>query len=70
MLKKWVITAFIVLSASILCFAQQSLSDQELQNLRQGFDSEDANNIAIMNALTANGVKELAVNRKKAGKIH
>lgn len=69
MLKKWVITEFIVLAASILSIAQQSLSDQDLQNLRQGFDTEDANNIAIMNALTANGVKKLAVNRKKAGKI-
>ncbi len=69
MLIKWVTTGFIILFASIICIAQQVLSENELQGLHNGFDNNDANNKAIMNALTANGVKELAVNRKKAGKI-
>ncbi|MFO7790486.1 MAG: C1 family peptidase [Bacteroidales bacterium] len=47
----------------------QSLTDQDLQNLRSGFNDEDANNKAIMNALSANAVKDVAVNRQQAGKI-
>ncbi|MFO7880106.1 MAG: C1 family peptidase [Bacteroidales bacterium] len=68
MTRNIIITGVLLILTGFAVFAQKGLSENDLQHLRESFDSNDAHNKAIMNALSANAVTDVAVNRENVGK--
>ncbi len=68
-MRKILLTSLLLSLTALLAMAQNGLNETDLQELRSSFDSEDANNKAIMNALSANAVKDVAVNRENVGSV-
>ncbi len=68
-MRKHIAICFI-LCLSLSGIAQNGDMDQKLiQDIRESFDNTDPNNKALMNAISNNSTKELAVNRSNAGKV-
>lgn len=68
MKKRIVLITTVLLSVST--FAQDGkLTIKDIKEIRASFDNTDPNNKALMNAISNNSTKELAVNRSNAGKV-
>lgn len=61
---------FLAATVSMACLAQQgSLSNSDISTIRASFDKNDANNKALLNAISGSDIKKLAENREMAGKV-
>lgn len=68
-MKKLLLTLVSIPLVAGLAFAQQgTLGNEEIKNLRDGYNKTDAATRAITNALTNNSVKSLALNHENIGK--
>jgi len=68
-MKKY-IAICLILGVTLSGFTQNGKMDETLlQEIRSSFDMSDPNNKALMNAISNNSVKDLAVNRMNAGKV-
>lgn len=59
-------TATVLLSVTV--FAQNGISEKELNEIKSSYDSNDAYIKAVTNAVTNNDIKDLALNRQNIGK--
>lgn len=68
MQKLHLLFILILLGNLAFCQNQEQISKDELHQLSESFDTSDPDNKALMNAISNNKIKDLALNRNLAGK--
>ncbi|NPA67268.1 MAG: C1 family peptidase [Chlorobi bacterium] len=68
-MKHIILSLFVIISFSVKNFAQKTLSEKELKEIRNSYDKNNTCLKAVTNAVSNNDIKKLALNRQNIGKF-